>query len=252
MHGVKSSLLPNRQNFVVPAGTLARGHFPPQDDRNALHDFLHLHCRIPQQQIRNAEHQHQHTSTSTHVYNAPIQILPNVAMKASFVAAFAMLSALLAVAQAQLSAGTCSGRGRNTGEITNRFDMEIEMFSSGRGNIYYEDTRGSFGMVSSSCNWTPSNASRLAEYPHGNSASTHSPGVRGNNPTGNCYIFQENTNAPNSDFANNHFSLSEQSNGSWWCLWIFTGTCSGSTEGILICLGGIKFQLLALIKHVAD
>jgi hypothetical protein len=27
---------------------------------------------------------------------------------------------------------------------------------------------------------------------------------------------------------------------------------SGSIEGILICLGGIRFQLLALIKHVAD
>jgi hypothetical protein len=187
-----------------------------------------LTVRVSQQQIRNAEHQHQHISTSTHVYNAPSQILPNVAMKASSVAAFVMLSALLAVAQAQLTAGTYSGRGRNTGEFTNRFNMEIEMNSSGRGNVYYDDTQGSFLMVGNGCNWTPSGANRVVEYPCGNTA--HSPGVSGNNPTGNCYIFQENTNASNPDFGNNHFSLSEQRDGSWWYLWIFTGTYGGSSQ----------------------
>ena len=151
-------------------------------------------------------------------------------MKSIAVTFAALLLSVLFFAgiHAQPPPGRHSGRGRNTGDITNSFQMEINMDSGCRqgrdcGTINYDTsprTRGSIEWVSTGCNWTPSGASSITRYPC--TGSRHSPGIPGSNSNGNCFIFRENINATSSAFRRNHFALSQQRDGSWWYLWIYT------------------------------
>jgi len=130
-------------------------------------------------------------------------------------ASVALLSAGVA---GQAPSGKIGGLGINTGDVVGMFNIDLDFSSQRIG--YDPGLSGTFRQDGTGCDWTPNGVSRLYDI----NGRTISPGLRGPDPSSNnnCFIYQEQVNAPQSNFTDNHFSLNLQRDGTYWYQWIFS------------------------------